>query len=161
MRHAAAMEQAEKAATAEEQIAAAERLRSLGDDPEAWAKAEELDLGRNAVRDLSPLSGHTALRKLDLSHNDIGDIYPLAGCTGLEELDLSYNHIGYLSHLNTCTALKRLDLTGNSALEADQIRTLQEALPECEIITDIDMSMPEPTPVPPDDWEPDVETEEG
>ena len=46
VRHVAAMEQAEKAATAEEQIAAAERLRSLGDDPEAWAKAEDLDYAR-------------------------------------------------------------------------------------------------------------------
>ncbi len=111
---------------------------------------EELILAYNAVGDLSALSGHTALRKLDLSHNEIRDVYPLAGCTGLTELDLSWNQITYLSHLNTCTALRRLDLTGNPGLEPDQIRRLQEALPACSIITDLDMSMPEPTPVPPE-----------
>ena len=88
----------------------------------------------------------------------MGDIYPLATCTGLEELDLSYNRIDYVSHLYACTALKRLDLTGNS-LEAHQIRSLQEALPGCEIITDVDLSMPEPTPVPPEDWAPPEDTE--
>jgi Leucine-rich repeat (LRR) protein len=114
---------------------------------------EELDLSHNRIRDLSALEGHAALRRLDLNHNDITDIYALAGCTDLEELDLSYNRIGYLSHLNSCTSLRLLDLTGNSDLEADQIRTLQEALPECEIITDVDLSMPEPTPEPPEDAE--------
>ena len=29
------------------------------------------------------------------------------------------------------------------------VRSLQEALPACQIITDIDLSMPEPTPEPP------------
>lgn len=111
---------------------------------------EELTLAHNRIWDLSPLSGHTALRKLDLSHNDIRDVYALAGCTGLVELDLSGNQITYLSHLNTCTGLRRLDLSGNPGLEPDQIRRLQEALPQCSIITDLDMSMPEPTPVPPE-----------
>ena len=46
VRHAAAMEQAEKAATVEERIAAAERLRTLEGDAEALARAEELDLSR-------------------------------------------------------------------------------------------------------------------
>ena len=119
---------------------------------------ETLEAGFNSIRDLSALSGHTALRKLDLSHNAVGDIYPLATCTGLEELDLSYNRIDYVSHLYACTALKRLDLTGNS-LEAHQIRSLQEALPGCEIITDVDLSMPEPTPVPPEDWVPPEDAE--
>ncbi len=113
---------------------------------------EELELSYNQLRDIAALSGHTALRKLDLSHNDVLDIYPLAGCTGLEELDLSHNRIDYLSHLNTCTALRKLDLTGNN-LTADQIRRLQEALPGCQIITDVDLSMPEPTPEPPSEGE--------
>ena len=113
---------------------------------------EELDLSGNSLRDISALAGHTALRKLDLSRNNIGDIYPLADCTGLEELDLSYNRIDYVTHLYYCTALRRLDLTGND-LEPDQIRQLQEALPGCEIVTDVDLSMPEPTPEPPEDWE--------
>ena len=111
---------------------------------------EELALGHNNITDLSPLQGHNLLRKLDLSHNSIRDVYPLSDCTGLTELDLSYNQITYLSNLNTCTSLRLLDVTGNPGLAADQIRRLQEALPECSIITDVDLSMPEATPVPPE-----------
>ena len=111
---------------------------------------EELILARNSVEDLSPLAGHTALRKLDLSRNAVRDISALGGCSGLEELDLSYNQITWLAQLYGCTSLRRLDLTGNPGLDADQIRRLQEALPACSIITDVDLSMPEPTPVPPE-----------
>ena len=67
----------------------------------------------------------------------------------LEELDLSYNQISDVITLNTCVRLQRLDLTGNP-LTADAVRRLQEALPGCRIVTDADLSMPEPTPAPPD-----------
>ena len=54
-----------------------------------------------------------------------------------------------MSELNTCVRLKRLNISGNP-LSADAVRRLQEALPGCQIITDADLSMPEPTPVAPD-----------
>ena len=110
---------------------------------------EELALGSNQIRDLSPLEGHRALRRLDLSRNAVYDIAPLNGMVWLEELDLSYNQISDVTTLNTCVRLQRLDLTGNP-LTADAVRRLQEALPGCRIVTDADLSMPEPTPAPPD-----------
>ena len=110
---------------------------------------EELQLGYNNITDISALAYHTGLRKLDLDHNALSSVSALASCTGLEELDLSYNALTSLTELYGCTSLRTLDLTGNSALTADAIRALQAALPSCQIVTDIDLSMPEPTPAPP------------
>ena len=73
----------------------------------------------------------------------------LSGCTALEELDLSYNDLNSLAALRSLTQLRTLNITGNPALTADMVRSLQEALPACQIITDIDLSMPEPPPEPP------------
>ena len=109
---------------------------------------EELDLGFNQLRDISPLAGHLALRRLDLRGNGITDISALNALVWLEELDLRFNQITDVSTLNTCVRLRRLDLSGNP-VPADAVRRLQEALPGCQIITDADLSMPEPTPVPP------------
>ncbi len=107
---------------------------------------EELRLGYNNLYDISALTGHTALRRLDLNHNALRDITALSGCTALEELDLSYNDLNSLVALRSLAALRTLNITGNAALTADMVRSLQEALPACQIITDIDLSMPEPTP---------------
>ena len=110
---------------------------------------EELQLGYNNLYDLSALTGHTALRRLDLNHNALRDITALSGCTALEELDLSYNSLNSLAALRSLSQLRTLNITGNPELSADMVRSLQEALPACQIITDIDLSMPEPTPEPP------------
>ena len=112
-------------------------------------RLEELQLGYNNLYDLSALTGHTALRRVILDHNALRDITALSGCTALEELDLSYNDLNSLAALRSLTQLRTLNITGNPALTADMVRSLQEALPACQIITDIDLSMPEPTPEPP------------
>ena len=110
---------------------------------------EELHLGYNNLFDLSALTGHTALRRLDLNHNALRDVTALSGCTALEELDLSFNALNSLAALRSLSSLRTLNITGNAELTADMVRSLQEALPGCRIVTDIDLSMPEPTPVPP------------
>ena len=113
---------------------------------------EELELGYNRIGDLSALEGHRALRRLVLTGNAISDVTPLNGMVWLEELDLSYNQISDVTTLNTCVRLQRLNLTGNP-VSADAVRRLQEALPGCRIVTDADLSMPEPTPAAPDSGE--------
>jgi len=109
-----------------------------------WLK--ELDLSENMLQDIAPLAGHRELKQLDLSSNSIRDIYALSSCIGLEKLDLSYNDLDYLSHLHACLNLYWLDITGNPRLTADQILRLQEVLPYCTIITDIDLTTPSPEP---------------
>ena len=101
---------------------------------------EELQLGYNNLCALSALTGHTALRRVILDHNALRDITALSGCTALEELDLSYNDLNSLAALRSLTQLRTLNITGNPALTADMVRSLQEALPACQIITDIDLS---------------------
>ena len=108
-----------------------------------------LEVSNNLLSDISPLEGHRTLKRLVLSWNGIDDVTPLNGLVWLEELDLSHNRITDVSALNTCVRLRWLDLTGNAALTGDQIRALQEGLPGCRIVTDADLSMPEPTPEPP------------
>ena len=109
-----------------------------------WLK--ELDLSENMLTDISPLSGHRELKQLNLSSNSITDVYALSSCIGLEKLDLSYNDLDYLSHLNSCLNLYWLDLTGNPRITAEQILRLQEVLPYCTIITDINLTTPTPEP---------------
>ena len=53
----------------------------------------------NAVSDLSPLSGLTALTYLDLAGNSVVDVTPLAGLTGLRWLNLEVNFISDFSSL--------------------------------------------------------------
>ena len=114
-----------------------------------------LYLDRNPVADLSVLSPLSALTTLSIQGVEIADYVledlqkALPGCTALEELDLSYNDLNSLAALRSLTQLRTLNITGNPALTADMVRSLQEALPACQIITDIDLSMPEPTPEPP------------
>ena len=109
----------------------------------------EIDLTGRGLDDLHGLDKFVRLRRLVLYGNGLEDIEPLAGCTALEELDLRFNKVRDLSPLYNCKELRLLEIGGNGALDPDEIRRLQEALPECTIVTDVDLSMPEPTPVPP------------
>ena len=107
---------------------------------------KELDLSENMLTDIAPLAGHRELKQLNLSSNSITDVYALSSCAGLEKLDLSYNNLDYLTHLHNCLNLYWIDLTGNPRLTAEQILRLQQALPTCTIVTDIDLTTPSPEP---------------
>ena len=110
----------------------------------------EVDLTGRGLNDVQGLDKFVRLRRLVLYGNGLEDISPLAGCTALEELDLRFNKVRDLSPLYSCRELKLLELGGNGSIDPDEIRRLQEALPACSIVTDVDLSMPEPTPVPPE-----------
>ena len=106
----------------------------------------EADLTGRGLSDIHGLDKFARLRRLSLYGNGLEDISPLSGCTALEELDLRFNRVRDLTPLYSCKNLKQLDIGGNGALDPDEIRRLQEALPGCAIVTDVDLSMPEPTP---------------
>ena len=110
----------------------------------------EADLTGRGLDNIHGLDKFVRLRRLVLYGNGLEDISPLAGCTALEELDLRFNRVRDLTPLYNCKNLKLLDIGGNGALDPDEIRRLQEALPGCTIVTDVDLSMDEPTPVPPE-----------
>ncbi len=93
-----------------------------------------LDLGEGGGSDLTPLSGLTGLKELYLDHSALPeDISPLCSLTNLETLDLSYTNVVSVTALSGMTSLKLLNLEDDQISEED-IETLRQALPDCEII---------------------------
>lgn len=112
----------------------------------------ELHLSGNRITDVSPLANCTELTELDLDDNGLTDISVLAALTSLKSLSLENNSISDLSSLYTLTLLESLHIRGND-VTAQDIQALQRALPNCAILTDVDMSVlnePETTPAPED-----------
>ena len=67
----------------------------------------------NAVSDLSPLSGLTALNWLDLAGNSVEDVTPLAGLTRLGGLNVEVNRILDMRSLSSLTKLRELYMAYN------------------------------------------------
>ena len=118
-------------------------------------KLEALDLGHNAITDLSFLLDHPQLKVLILACNDIKDISvlsqlteleyvelftnkftditPLANLTKLVDLNLSNNDITDLTPLYGLTGLERFRLCMDGYLTNAQREALEAALPNCAI----------------------------
>ena len=76
-----------------------------------------LNLSRNPIADLSPVSGLTAIRHLRLEEVGITDISPLNELVNLETLHLSDNQIADVAPLAGMTALESLDLSDNRVVD--------------------------------------------
>ncbi len=72
-----------------------------------------------------------------LAGNQIENIDSLKNLGNLVVLDLSGNQISSLSSLRNLANLESLGLNDNTTLKLDEIRKLQKALPNCEIIHNI------------------------
>ena len=75
---------------------------------------EELNLGINHIRDLTPLEGLKKLKVLNLKWNNIEDISSLSNLENLEELNLHSNEIIDISPLLSLSKLSKLDLGRNN-----------------------------------------------
>lgn len=117
-------------------------------------KLEALDLGHNAITDISFLADHPQLKVLILACNDIKDISvlaqlteleylelftnkftditPLAGLTNLIDLNLSNNAITDLTPLYGLTKLERFRLCMDGHLSDSQREEFEATFPECE-----------------------------
>ncbi len=80
---------------------------------ERYVAVEGRYINSNAISDLSPLSGLTALTRLDLNGNNITDISALAGLTNLVILELSNNSISDISALSGLSNLFFVGLWDN------------------------------------------------
>jgi internalin A len=109
---------------------------------------QALELSGNRISDLSPLLNLTKLTNLQLENNEITNLSALAGLTELTYLNLEGNRISDPIPLYGLTKLRDLYIGQNSSLSAEQLVALQEALPDCRIYTDLDLTpvTPEPTP---------------
>ena len=120
----------------------------------------ELDLSGRGISDLKGLERLEKLESLNLSQNQISNLYSLeisASRDKLKSLNLAFNRISDLSSLLELKALENLVLYGNP-LESEQpllhmswlkrlnvgscgftdeqLQTLRDGLPDCEIVTD-------------------------
>ena len=98
-------------------IATRKQITSLTGLEDATA-LERLDVGQNAITDLTPLSGLTSsLENLDVANNQIADVEPLRGLTSLERLDLrNNNQITDVEPLMDLTNLRYIYLKGNEGI---------------------------------------------
>ena len=80
----------------------------------AMADLEVLNLGDNAVDDVTALGSLENLRVLDLSGNAVSDLWPLAAVADLEVLNLGDNAVGDITALGSLEHLRVLDLSGNA-----------------------------------------------
>ena len=87
---------------------------------------EALDLSRNPIADLSPLSGLTELHTLHLSEVGIEEIDMLSEMTYLKILDLSGNRIEDISPLAGMTAIRALYLNGNRVSDITPLTEMVE-----------------------------------
>lgn len=98
-----------------------------------------LILACNQIEDITPVGSLTKLEYLELFKNDIKDISCLVNCVNLLDLNICFNHIGDWSSLKALTKLERLWLFNSNNWADDQpvdaqvIEALKEALPNCHI----------------------------
>ncbi len=88
------------------------------------ASMTELNLYKNKISDLSPLSGFTNLNILDLSINEINDVSPLSKLVNLQYLSLSNNKIVDVAPLAKLTNLTFLGLNNNRIKTIKSLITL-------------------------------------
>ena len=96
---------------------------------------ETLILGKNTISNIY-IFEHTesrfTLKYLDLSGNDVEDVTALSFLTKVEYIDLSNNAVNSVVPLMGLSSLQQLKLSGNPLTE-EQIESLRNALPHCEI----------------------------
>jgi len=83
-----------------------------------------LDLGHQAITDLSVIGEMKDLRVLILADNKITDLTPLANLKNLQYLELFVNRISDLSPLVSCTELVDLNFGWNSVWDVSAIYSL-------------------------------------
>jgi hypothetical protein len=113
------------------------RALILIDGLEIEAGASELILSASQIGDIEPLKTMTNPKCMYLDHNQIEDVSPLQHLQSLTELWLEENQIIDITPLESLTNLRHLSLTGNP-LYNEEVRALEEALPNCEILFDFD-----------------------
>ena len=94
-----------------------------------------LILADNRIKDISTLANLQELTYLELFLCDVEDISPLLPCKNLRHLNLAYCPVKNAELLAQMPQLERLWLNGCNVSYAT-LRTLQQALPHTEIVTE-------------------------
>ena len=92
-----------------------------------------LNISKTQVSDLTPLAELMYLEKLEVSRTPVSDLSSLANLKNLEELYLFSTQVSDLTPLTELKNLRRLHIR-NTPVSEQQIKQLQKALPNCDII---------------------------
>ena len=101
---------------------------------EKGPKLKVLILACNPISDLTSLASQTELEYLELFSNKITDISPLASLTQLKDLNLCNNQITDLSPLYDLPNIERIWLTNNPGITQEQKDALRAHQPDAEIV---------------------------
>lgn len=102
-------------------------------------KLKVLILACNQIVDITPVGSLTDLQYLELFKNEIEDISPLTACTELLDLNICFNQITDWTAIHNLPKLERLWLyNSNNWSEKDPvpeeaIAAIKAALPQCQI----------------------------
>lgn len=102
-------------------------------------KLKVLILACNQIADITPVGSLTDLQYLELFKNEIQDISPLAPCTELLDLNICFNQITDWTAIQSLPKLERLWLYNSNNWSEDDpvpqeaITAIRTALPQCQI----------------------------
>ena len=102
-------------------------------------KLKVLILACNQIVDITPVGSLTNLQYLELFKNEIQDISPLAPCTELLDLNICFNQITDWTAIQSLPKLERLWLYNSNNWSEDDpvpqeaITAIRTALPQCQI----------------------------
>lgn len=85
-----------------------------------------LDLSKNQIEDLSPISSMSELEYLDVRSNKIKHLPNLSKVSKLKFLDLASNHINKISELKKTAKLQYLNLNDNQISELNDLSFLED-----------------------------------
>lgn len=98
-------------------------------------KLKVLILACNDIKDITPLACQTDLEYLEIFINKLTDLSPLAALKNLRDLNISFNpDITDVTALYDLPNLERLWLTMDKAVPQEQIDHLRELYPDTEIV---------------------------
>lgn len=104
-------------------------------------KLKNLTLSENRLTSVAPLENLSDLTFLHLGGNNIEDISPLSGLSSLKTLYLDGNPIRDFAPLRALKSLTTLSIVDIDISE-DELKSLQDALPNCSIHCDSAVSNP-------------------
>lgn len=95
-----------------------------------------LIIALNEITDISPLENLKKLEYLEMFRNKVKDIGPLSGLTALRDLNMGYNYVSDYTPLYGLSGLERLWLYQSNGYKAgpmgkDMMRRIKDALPGC------------------------------
>ncbi|MCL1903825.1 MAG: leucine-rich repeat domain-containing protein [Oscillospiraceae bacterium] len=87
-----------------------------------------LDLYKNQISDISPLSQLTELDGVNLDRNRISDISPLSGLKKLENVTFEFNEVSDISALSGLSKLKVVGLTNNNITDISALSGMKDLM---------------------------------